>query len=104
MNLTAMNGKLYFTAYDGELTGRRLWVSDGSSFGTKAVADIGSTLPMDTPYYPYPWSLPASMAVAGGKLYFVGLDANHQLWTSDGTAAETKAVTTLAGYVPYPGA
>lgn len=47
IRLTALNGKLYFSADEG--SGRKLWVSDGTPTGTKAVKNTaGILLPPQT--------------------------------------------------------
>ncbi|MGD1920167.1 MAG: ELWxxDGT repeat protein, partial [Pleurocapsa sp.] len=65
-NFTEFNNKLYFTANDGE-TGIELWVSDGTSEGTRLVEDI---FPGNSSYgYAYS-SSPISLTEFNGELYF----------------------------------
>jgi uncharacterized protein (TIGR03382 family) len=88
-NLTAMNGQVFFAADDGS-SGAELWKSDGTAAGTVQVKDIRSGAP---------GSLPSSLKVMGGVLYFTALDAtsfNATLWKSDGTDAGTKIVAPTA--------
>lgn len=83
--LTAMNGKLYFTAKGGG-KGRELYVSDGTSAGTKRVKDIR----------PGPGgSQPTELVAVGSLLYFTADDgvAGREVWVSDGTSAGTQALT-----------
>ncbi len=71
LNITALNGMLYFFGSDGTHTG--LFKSDGTVGGVSFVADLTSA---------------SSMAVAGGKLVFQAFDGHGtELWVSDGTAA-----------------
>ena len=83
-NLTAFNGRLYFSANDG-VQGRELWESDGTADGTQLVADIN---PGGV------GSNPGGLTVVGTKLFFVANDGVHgtELWESDGTAAGTMMV------------
>lgn len=88
-NLTAMNGKVFFAADDGS-SGAELWMSDGTVGGTLQVKDIRSGAP---------GSLPSSLRVMGGVLYFTAIDAtsfNATLWKSDGTALGTGIVAPTA--------
>ena len=77
-------GKLLFTADDG-VRGREVWQTDGTPAGTALVADL----------YPGPASstVYGSGAFAGGRWYFrarSGEDVGFQLWTTTGTAANTR--------------
>jgi ELWxxDGT repeat protein len=68
-DLTEFNGKLYFTADDGE-NGRELFVSDGTPEGTQLAADIS---PGKTKYYDdiYGYSSsPGELTVVGNELFF----------------------------------
>ncbi len=91
-NLTAVGGRLFFTAYDDE-HGRELWKSDGTAAGTLLVADIRPTSPYSYPQSSYPLSLTA----VGRMLYFTADDNEHgrELWKSDGTTAGTKLVADI---------
>ncbi|WP_338865034.1 ELWxxDGT repeat protein [Myxococcus stipitatus] len=88
--LTAMNGMLFFVAgsdgYFGEKGdtrhGGELWRSDGTTVGTRLVRDI----------WPGPkGSLPSSLVVMDGVLYFAAEDGwrGRELWRSDGSALGT---------------
>ena len=85
---TAMGGKLYFVADDG-VHGRELWVTDGTSAGTKLVKDIlpGNADGVES----------AFLTVFDGRLYFAANDGEfgNELWRSDGTEAGTQRVTVI---------
>ena len=83
-NLTEYNGKLYFTADDGE-TGQELWVSDGTAKGTELVVDL---TPGISKYGRASSSDITNLTVYNGKLYFAADDGKtgQELWVSDGTA------------------
>ena len=108
-NFTELNGKLYFTADDGE-TGKELWVTDGTTKGTQLLKDVypGST------YYPRSYrhydgvpenysgfynvndSDPRNFIKFDGKLYFTaksskdGKEIGNELWVTDGTTEGTQ--------------
>lgn len=68
--------------------GAELWVSDGTSAGTRMVKDIRvGPLPSD----------PTDLVAVGDRVYFVASDGSsgRELWTSDGTAAGTSRVCDL---------
>ena len=72
---------MYFAADDG-VSGRELWVTDGSSAGTELLVDV----------WPGPLgSYPAPLAVVANALYFGAPSATDwEVWRSDGTAAGTR--------------
>ncbi len=81
-NLTALGGRLLFTAWDGTQTA--LWSADAS--GAAAVA--GTAVPGKVG--------PAQVTAAGGRAFFVrdpGDGGAVQLWVTDGTAAGSSIVT-----------
>ena len=87
-NLTEFNGKLYFTANDGE-NGRELWVSDGTAEGTELLVDIRP----GSDGYSYSYSSNAdNLTEFNDKLYFTANDGENgnELWVSDGTAGGTQ--------------
>jgi ELWxxDGT repeat protein len=83
LELTNVNGTLYFSADDG-ITGRELWRSDGTASGTFRVKDIS----------PGGVFGPAGLTNINGTLYFSADDgvAGRELWKSDGTASGTVRV------------
>jgi ELWxxDGT repeat protein len=83
-NLTAFNGKLYFTGNDST-AGTELWSSDGTTAGTQRVADIDPGAAS---------SSPSNLTVAGSFLYFSANDGvtGTELWRTDGTTAGTQIV------------
>ena len=83
--LTPFRGGVAFTALDG-LHGRELWSSDGTTGGTRLIADLGEGA---LGFYP------TELTAAGSTLFFVpSPDFNPQLelWSSDGTTAGTRLV------------
>jgi ELWxxDGT repeat protein len=90
-DLTAVNGRLFFTADNGK-NGNELWVSDGTSNGTKLVKDIWAGA---TPSYP------SYLTDVNGTLFFAATSstAGRELWKSDGTANGTTLVKNIvAGF------
>ena len=83
-DFTEFDGQLFFTADDG-ITGRELWVSDGTANGTQLLKDINTT---DSPYGPGPFSF----TEFDGQLFFTADDGvtGRELWVSDGTANGTQ--------------
>ena len=101
-NLTAYNGKLYFS---GELgtSNSELWVSDGTDAGTfelKEIAPlIGGILGNGSP---------GNFEICNGLLYFsgkigTGSDGNseRELWVTDGTAAGTVLIEDRNGDLSF---
>jgi ELWxxDGT repeat protein len=86
---TSVGDVAYFTA-DDPVTGRELWVTDGSEAGTRLVADLVPGLS---------GSNPQSLVPFRGGLAFVGRDASGdwKVWTTDGTAANTKPLASEIG-------
>ncbi len=82
--LTGVNGTLFFSATDAR-SGTELWKSDGTSEGTRLVADIkpGGA-----------GAFPGNLVNMNGTLYFQADDGEHglELWKSDGTGSGTVLV------------
>ena len=78
-------GSLVFFRVHHTLTGRELWVTDGTAAGTRLVKDIrvGNIC-----------SIPEHMTAFNGKCYFTADDSfnGNELWMSDGTQAGTVMV------------
>ena len=93
IDITAFNGKVFFTAEADTLHGWELWVSDGTQAGTQLVKDIW---PGPGSAYPY------GFTVVGNQLFFHANDSIHgeELWVTDGTPGGTNMVTDI---LPGPG-
>lgn len=84
--LTVVGDQLFFVADDGN--GLELWVTDGTTTGTRMVSDIGGSQFASMPYY---------LTAFGDRVAFVAADSalsggfgrNAELWISDGTAGGT---------------
>ena len=87
-NLTVLNNRLYFSAFDGE-NGKELWVSDGTSEGTQLVKDINPS----SDYFGFGF-YPDELTVLDNRLYFTTSDGENggELWVSDGTSEGTQLV------------
>ena len=95
-NLTVMDNRLHFSAYDSE-NGTELWVSDGTSEGTQLVKDIYPG--RDSSGYVNS-SAPKNFTVLDNRLYFSAYNSENggELWVSDGTSEGTQLVKDI-----YPG-
>lgn len=85
------DGKLYFQGDNGT-DGDELWVSDGTTAGTKMIKDINTAAAAN--------SDPESFTIMNNKLYFVAdAGTGAQLWVTDGTTDGTVMVaeTVAAG-------
>lgn len=86
----AIDERLYFVLDDG-FHGDELWTSDGTSAGTRMVADVcpGAC-----------GSRPTQLSATSGRLLFVADDAVHgrEWWQSDGTVEGTQPIRDV-----YPG-
>lgn len=81
-------GNKVFMVRNDQVHGSELWVSDGSSEGTKLVKDIR----------PGPQSASITeLGVSGNRIFFAADDGVHgrELWVSDGTEAGTRMVVDL---------
>lgn len=87
LNLTDVNGTLFFVANDGT-HGAELWKSDGTTAGTTMVADIrpGSAS-----------SSVSNLTDVNGTLFFSANNGSTgtELWKSDGTTAGTTLVKNI---------
>ncbi|WP_420590347.1 hypothetical protein [Bacterioplanoides sp.] len=92
LNLSWINGKLYFSAWDGKPTGpgyagtgRTLWVSDGSESGTVSVTDL------DTGKHSYPSNF---ASVDSNRIFFMSNETGSQdsgrLYVGFGTTNATE--------------
>ena len=85
LSRTATVGSRLFFAAETQGYGRELWVSDGTSLGTKLVKDIEPG-PRGADFY--------EPVVLGSHVYFRASTSAHgsELWRSDGTAQGTQLV------------
>ena len=99
-NFIESDGKLYFTADDGE-NGRELWVSDGTSTGTQLLLDIN---PARYKYIHAYSSYPSNFIEFDGKLYFTANDGvnSNELWVSDGTPTGTQLLLDIDPGISNP--
>jgi ELWxxDGT repeat protein len=90
-NLTVVGDKVFFTANDGA-TGVELWVSGGSTAGTRLVTDV---FPGADNFGVPNSSNPSSLVNVNGVLYFAARESltSRSLWRTDGTSAGTYRVT-----------
>ena len=89
--LLASDGNIvWFTAFTG-ITGRELWRSDGTAFGTRLVANLtpGPGWTRFSPVANTRYGTPGG--ILDGRLFFGAEDAKHglELWVSDGTFSGT---------------
>ena len=96
-NFVEFNGKLYFSANNGE-SGSELFVSDGTAEGTQLLVDLNPGA-YDSYYGPsFPRSSsPSSLIEFNGKLYFAANngESGSELFVSDGTAEGTQLVADI---------
>lgn len=87
--LTALNGKLLFSADDG-VRGRELWTSDGTPEGTTLLADLAAGPTGSMLYHTSP--------VKDGRvlLSIAGDRRGVELWSTDGTTGGTGKVADIA--------
>ncbi len=89
--LTAVGNNVFFIGRDGtgnvEISGHELWISDGTTDGTRVAKDIVPGAGHGVPFQ-------QQMAVIGNRVYFSGFeDATRQeLWSSDGTPEGTQLI------------
>ena len=92
-------GQMFFQASTPD-RGTELWVSDGSQQNTQVLKDIcpGECDGLKTPF-PKPDS--KSAVVGGDQLFFIGSDGDqpYQLWSTQGTEANTETIANLPGEV-----
>jgi ELWxxDGT repeat protein len=86
--LVRLGGVVLFTADDG-LTGRELWVTDGTEAGTRQLRDLRPGAEGSQPH---------DLVAFGGAVYFFASAGGpgEALWRTDGTAAGTVQVRNLS--------
>ena len=91
--LVRLGGKVLFVADDG-LSGRELWVTDGTEAGTRQLRDLRPGAEGSAPH---------DLVELGGLVYFFASvqGVGEALWQTDGTAAGTVQVKSLA-LLGYP--
>ncbi len=84
-NSAIIGDQIIFDA-DDNLHGTELWISDGTTIGTRLLADLNPGLRS---------SLPTDMVAFDDKVIFVANDGSwgSQLWVSDGTELGTQRLT-----------
>ena len=94
-NPTTFNGKVYFSASDGE-HGYELWVTDGTTAGTNMLVDI-----QGGPAGSGPTNF--TIAPAGALLVFSADDGvnGRELWKTDGTVGGTSIVQNIDGSASF---
>ncbi len=95
-DLTEVNGKLYFSADDGE-TGNELWVSEGTAEGTRLLTNIYPGISSFGDFDFINSSSPNYLTEVKGKLYFSADDGEtgNELWVSDGKAEGTQLLADI---------
>ncbi len=83
-NLTDVDGKLFFTAYEAFQGEMELWSTDGTLPNTKLVKDIGTGYASE----------PKDLIHFNGLLFFTAStnEYGRELWKSDGTEEGTKQI------------
>jgi ELWxxDGT repeat protein len=90
MDFVVAGSHTFFTADDG-VHGRELWVTDGTTPGTRMVKDIRAGVST-------PGIRTSKLAVIGEKIVFTGADdgTTHALFVSDGTEAGTQKLMSIS--------
>jgi ELWxxDGT repeat protein len=98
--LTAVGGRLFFTADDGE-DGIQLWVTDGTPEGTRRLSDFRPALEWEEWEYEI-FRRPLRLIAAGERLFFTADDGVHgtELWVSNGAPEGTRLVADILPDTP----
>jgi ELWxxDGT repeat protein len=89
--MTPLGSKTLFITDDG-VHGTELWVTDGTTDGTKLLKDIA-------PRASSSFSYSIQIAVMGNKAYFAASsgELDHALWSTDGESVYVTAQVTSGG-------
>lgn len=95
-----IEGKIYFSAFDGTGSYNVPWISDGTEAGTRKIKDIVSKDGVNASYF----------TQYNGKIYFTAYEdkGGVQIWVTDGTTDGTVRITdfnstkTGFGYGSFP--
>lgn len=102
-NLVTLKGRLYFSVWTSG-TGTEVWTSDGTSEGTRVLADIFPG--PDSSFWFQFATLPGMELIHtdGEYLYFIANDGVYgdEPWISDGTTAGTRMLANLRPHDRYP--
>lgn len=82
--ITALNGKLIFSANDG-VNGQELWISDGTTVGTHLLKDLKSGSQSSSPIGFFEFN---------NNLYFSASTPGGGMWKTDGTFEGTVLIST----------
>ena len=103
-SFTQFGDKLIFTASNG-VTGRELWITDGTEARTKLIKDINPSqidflFPNDSNF-----PLPRFLTELDGKLFFTANDdiTGQELWVTDGTESGTQLVKDINPFNNFSG-
>lgn len=88
--MTRVGSTVYFFAKGQSLQGHQLWKTNGTKTGT---VQVTTTLPQN---YPYMAREVTSIVPLGEKIFFID---NNTLWSSDGTAKGTVALSKFSATV-----
>ncbi len=97
--LVPAGNRVFFFSGSSSSDGRELWVSDGTTAGTRPLTDFA---PFD-PFPVYDHEAGQILKAAGDHVYFTANDVlhGHEIWRSDGTPQTTRRVTDFGFFEPF---